>query len=52
MEYIMVILFVVTIGYAIIFKMIDRQLTDLCEKINDLEEEIYNDDKDLEEGDV
>ena len=48
----MVILFVATIGCAIIFKMIDRQLTDLCEKINDLEEEIYNDNKDSEEGDV
>ena len=52
MEYIMVILFVVIIGYAIIFKVIDRQLTDLCERINDLEEEFYNNDKDMEEGDV
>lgn len=48
---IIVILFVATIGYAFIFETIDRQLTDLCERINDLEEEFYNNNKDMEEGD-
>ena len=56
-EFIMgvVILGVVILGvvaYTIIFNVISRQLNELCERINDLEEEFYNNDKNMEEGDV
>lgn len=45
-----VVIFIVVV-YAIIFNVINRQLNELCERINDLEEEFYNNDKDMEEGD-
>lgn len=47
-----VLLFVV-VGYAIIFSAIDHQIDELCERINNLEDEIYeqDDNDNLEEGD-
>lgn len=39
------LLFIV-IAYAIIFNVIDHHLDDLCERINDLEDEVYGEEND------
>lgn len=49
--FIMGVVIFIVVAYAIIFNVINRQLNELCERINDLEEEFYNNDKDMEEGD-
>lgn len=40
-----VVVFIV-VAYAIIFNVIDRQLDELCERINDLEDEVYGEEDD------
>ena len=37
----------IVVAYAIIFNVIDRQLDDLCERINDLEDEIFDNEGDF-----
>ena len=51
-EFIMGVVILGVVAYTIIFNVISRQLNELCERINDLEEEFYNNDKNMEEGDV
>ena len=40
-----VVVFIV-VAYAIIFSVIGRQLDELCERINDLEDEVYGEEDD------
>lgn len=40
-----VVVFIV-VAYAIIFNVIDRQIDELCERINDLEDEVYGEEAD------
>ena len=49
--FIMGVVIFIVVAYAIIFNAVGRQLDKLCERINDLEEEFYNNNKDMEEGD-
>jgi len=44
---IMGILLFIVVAYAIIFNMIDHQFDDLRERINDLEDEIYDNEGDF-----
>lgn len=43
---IMGVLLFIVVAYAFIFNAIDRQFDDLCERINDLEDEIYGEEDD------
>ena len=43
---IMGIVVFIVVGYIFIFNMIDHQIDNLCERINDLEDEIYGEEDD------
>ena len=43
---IMGVVFFIVVAYAIIFSVIGRQLDELCERINDLEDEVYGEEDD------
>ena len=43
---IMGIIVFIVVAYAIIFNVIGRQLDELCERINDLEDEVYGEEDD------
>lgn len=44
---IMGVMVFIVVAYALIFNAIDRQLNDLCERINDLEDEIFDNEGDF-----
>lgn len=43
---IMGVLLFIVVAYAIVFNAIGHQLDDLCERINDLEDEVYGEEDD------
>lgn len=44
--FIMGVVIFIVVAYAIIFNAVGRQLDELCERINDLEDEIYGEEDD------
>ena len=44
---IMGVLLFIVVAYAFVFNAIGRQLNDLCERINDLEDEIFDNEGDF-----
>ena len=44
--FIMGVVIFIVVAYAIIFNVISRQLNELCERINNLEDEVYEEEDD------